>query len=71
MTERRNFGRMSGQNDRKKQKIAEKQKLEEHRCENCSHLLLNFKIAYGTIEVKCPKCGHLNKVTVGNPLTQK
>lgn len=50
-------------------KVAERQRLEEKRCDNCNQLLMNHKIVSGTAEIKCHKCGYMNRVTGG--LTNK
>lgn len=47
-------------------KIRERQKLVEKRCENCNKLLFNHKNinGAGTIEEKCRYCGHINRIDV-------
>lgn len=35
--------------------------LEELRCENCGRLLGKAIVNNGFLEIKCPKCGWLNK----------
>ena len=49
----------------RKDKVAEKQRLEEKRCESCNHKLMNHKVEVGVVEIKCPKCGHVNTVSEG------
>ncbi len=34
--------------------------LDDMRCEQCSKLLFRGSIGLGIIEVKCPRCGHIN-----------
>lgn len=47
-------------------KIKERQAAVEKRCESCSALLFNHKniSGAGTIEEKCHKCGHINKIEI-------
>lgn len=51
-----------------KNKVQEKQRQTEKRCESCNGLLLNHKNVEGAgiIEVKCRKCGHVNRIDVSS-----
>lgn len=39
-------------------------RLEEERCRNCNRLLGKFN---GQVEIKCPKCGEINRIGVNLP----
>ncbi len=34
----------------------------EIRCVKCRRLLMKVEDNKGTIEIKCPKCGHINRI---------
>jgi phage FluMu protein Com len=42
--------------------------MQPHYCHRCKHLLLRGRAAI--VEIKCPKCGHLNYLSTPAPVAE-